>query len=85
MIERKVTISSDFESRLAALFVQTAGRFDSSIQVKLDNKIANAKSIMGIIALGLSGGDEVILSINGEDENEAINALEEFANVAKVI
>jgi len=78
MIEKTVTIGTAFETRSAALLVQTAGKFDSNILIKIDERMANAKSIMGIIALGASQGQTVQLMINGPDETLAMAALEQF-------
>ena len=78
MIERTVTINSSFETRLAALLVQAAGKFNCKIHIKTDEITANAKSIMGIIALGVAEGQEVRLVAEGDDERQAIQALEQF-------
>lgn len=62
-------------ARPAALFVQTAGKFLSIITVQKDNKKVNGKSIMGIMALGVSEGDEITIVAKGDDEKEAIDSL----------
>lgn len=62
-------------ARPAALFVQTAGKFLSEIIVKKEDKEVNAKSIMGIMALGVSQGNEITIIARGEDEKEAVEAL----------
>ena len=71
MIKSKVGL----HARPAALFVQTAGKFFSDIYVKMSDKKVNAKSIMGIMALGASNGDEITIITQGEDEKEAMNTL----------
>ena len=78
MIERTVTIGSSFETRSAALLVQTASKFTSKINIKVDDRTANAKSIMGIISLGITDGQAVQLIADGDDERQAIPALEQF-------
>lgn len=78
MIERTVTIGASFETRSAALLVQTASKFRSQIHIKVDERIANAKSIMGIISLGITDGQTVKLVADGDDERQAIPALEQF-------
>ena len=78
MIERTVSIGSSFETRSAAILVQTASKFNCKINIKIDERIANAKSIMGIISLGLNAGQEVQLIADGDDERQAIPALEQF-------
>jgi len=78
LIERKVTIGSSFDTRSVALLVQTAGKFSSKIHIKVDEKVANAKSVMGIISLGMTDGQTVKLIAEGDDERQAIPALEQF-------
>lgn len=83
MIERTVKIASSFETRSAALLVQTASRFTSKVYIKVDERTANAKSIMGIISLGLTDGQVVQLVADGDDERQVIPALEQFFLVVK--
>lgn len=78
MIERNVTIGSSFDTRSAALLVQTAGKFSSKVLIKTDGRTANAKSIMGIISLGIVDGQTIQLVAEGDDERQAIPALEQF-------
>ena len=78
MIEQTVTVSSSFGTRSAALLVQTASKFGCNIYIKIAGKNANAKSIMGIIALGAAIGEEVQLVADGPDEQQAIAALQQF-------
>ncbi len=77
MQSKRVIIKSKvgLHARPAALFVQTAGKFFSDIYVKMSDKKVNAKSIMGIMALGASNGDEITIITQGEDEKEAMNTL----------
>ncbi|WDV45219.1 HPr family phosphocarrier protein [Clostridiaceae bacterium M8S5] len=76
----KVTIKNKIglHARPAALFVQKASKFVSDIYIQKDNKEINGKSIMGIMALGVSCGEEITIKVHGEDEQEAISALVEF-------
>lgn len=67
-------------ARPAALFVQTASKFKSQVSIEKDNKTVNGKSIMGVLTLGASSGDKVTIIIEGPDENEAIEVIEEFFN-----
>ena len=83
MIERTVVIGSSFEARSAALLVQTASKFRSKIQIKLDERIANAKSIMGIISLGITDGQTVQLVADGDDARQALTALEQFFYISQ--
>lgn len=78
MIEHSIQVSSLFETRPAALLVQTASKFASRILLRVADKTANAKSIMGVISLGIEDGQTVTLIADGEDEKQAIPALEQF-------
>ena len=78
MIEQSISVISSLEARHAALFVQTASKFSSNIKIKIEDKIVNAKSIMGIISLGILDGNIVTIIADGEDESQAIMELERF-------
>jgi len=78
MIERTVTVNSGMEARLAAIFVQAASKFQSSIFVKIGSKKINAKSIMGMMSIGILDGQEVTLVAEGSDEEAAIAELNKF-------
>jgi phosphocarrier protein HPr len=62
-------------ARPAATFVKTALRFKSRTTVALDGKIADAKSILAVLALGAVGGTELRLTAEGEDAPDALAAL----------
>ncbi len=78
MTERIVNVASGLESRPAALFVQTASRFASSIKLTIDTRTINAKSIMGVLSLGVLDGHTVTLSADGADEEQAVSELSDF-------
>jgi len=78
MIERNISVSASLEARPAALFVQTASQFASSIYLKMDNKTINAKSIMGVISLGVLDNQNVTIIAEGQDEEQAADKLERF-------
>ena len=82
MLERNVQIThiEDHEFELATMVVQTAGRFNSVISIIMDNKRVNAKSIMGMMSLGLMEDDEVVVTANGPDEAEAIEGMTKLLN-----
>ncbi len=80
MTEQIISVASSLEARPAALFVQTANKFTSSIKIKIDNKVVNAKSIMGIISLGILDGHVVTITADGADEEQAVSELEKFLN-----
>lgn len=74
----KIQISSGLEARPVALLVQVASQFESEIYVECEEKRVNAKSIMGMMTLGLSAGEEIQVSANGGDEREAIEKIEKY-------
>lgn len=79
MINKPVVItSSNNEDNKAALMVQKASRFSSRIHLTYQNKTVNAKSIMGMMTLPLSKGDEILLQVDGSDEAEAVKQLTSF-------
>lgn len=80
MLNKIITVDmrdSDDASPIA-LLVQTAGRFNSKLTINRDNKTINAKSIMGMMAMGITNGDQIELVAEGTDESEAIEALADF-------
>ena len=80
MIKQEITIQSPegLEARPVALLVQVASQYGSEIYVESDNKKVNAKSIMGMMTLGLYAGETVTISANGDDEEEALANIEKF-------
>lgn len=79
-MEKLVTITnaSGLHARPAGMFVKKAAEFKSTVEVKAKGKNVNAKSIMGIMSLGLAQGDELTIVANGEDQEAAVNALAEL-------
>lgn len=84
MITKDMTIEikSGLAARPVAVFVQVASQFDSSIYVEYENKRVNAKSIMGMMTLGINAGEMVKVSAEGEDEADAISRIEEYLSCA---
>ena len=78
-----IEIQTGLEARPVALFVQVASRYESSIFVEIKDKRINAKSIMGMMSLGLSAGEEVVVSADGQDENDAILNIEKYLSEEK--
>jgi len=77
MLQQTVTIKNKLglHARAAAKLVNTAGRFESSVELKNEHKSADAKSIMGIMMLAASQGTELELTVEGEDEAEALESV----------
>lgn len=82
MVVKEVTVlnATGLHARPASMFVQTAGKFKSKIFVVKEGNEINAKSIMGIMAGGISQGTTVEIKAEGEDETEAVEALVKLIN-----
>ena len=80
MIKKSMTIQlqSGLEARPVALLVQVASQHECSSYVEADNKKVNAKSIMGMMTLGLAPGEKVTVTAVGADEEEAIRSIEQY-------
>jgi phosphotransferase system HPr (HPr) family protein len=78
MTQRTIQVTASLDARPAALFVQTASQFAASIHLTIENKRINAKSIMGVISLGVLDGQNVLISAEGKDEEQAVDRLEKF-------
>ncbi len=80
MVTKNMTVELEngAEARPIAFLVQVASQFESSIYIEYDNKKINAKSIMGMMTVNLSGNKEVSVSADGTDETEAIDKIEEY-------
>ena len=80
MISKSITISipSGLEARPVALLVQLASRFESKITIESGDKTVNAKSIMGMMTLGLAAGENVTVNADGADEESAVAEIEKY-------
>ena len=80
MINKRVTIANKLgmHARAAAKFVNLATSFASNIELEKGDRRVNGKSIMGVMMLAASKGSSVTLYANGNDEDEAINRLEQL-------
>lgn len=80
MISKKITIRipSGLEARPVALLVQVASQYESSVYIEPEEKRVNAKSIMGMMSLGLPAGDEITVIADGTDEIEAMENIEKY-------
>ena len=78
MINKEVIVrcESGLHNRQATSFVQKANEFESSIWMEYYNHKMNAKSLLGVMSMGIVTGETVVLSASGADEEEAVNALE---------
>jgi phosphocarrier protein HPr len=79
-IKREITITSKMglAAKPAALFIQKTSNYKSSIWIEKGERKANAKSLLGLLALGVDYGSKIVLIAEGDDEKEAINELSEY-------
>jgi phosphotransferase system HPr (HPr) family protein len=80
MIETPVVVRQDkgLDARPIALLVQEASQYTSSVYIHVDGKRINAKSIMGMMSLTLSEGEEFTVVTEGEDEEKASEGIKTF-------
>ena len=80
MITKEITIrlENGLEARPVALLVQEASKYESRIYISSGEKRVNAKSIMGMMSLGLDNGEQLEVSAEGEDEESAVVNIEKF-------
>ena len=80
MKETLVNNQVGLHARPATFFIQKANEFKSSIWVEKDDRRVNAKSLLGVLSLGIVKGTIINLMADGPDEETAINALVELIN-----
>ena len=80
MIKKPITIhlSTGLEARPVAQLVQVASQFNSEIYVEVGKKKVNAKSIMGMMTLGLIAGQSITVEADGADEDQAVSEIEKY-------
>lgn len=80
MVRKTMTVqlTAGLEARPIAMLVQVASQYDSKIYVETGSKRVNEKSIMGMMTLGISVGEEVTVSADGADEEKAIAEIESY-------
>ena len=82
MISREVTITNTIglHARPATFFIQKANGYKSSIWLECGDRKVNAKSLLGVLSMGIAQGMTVSLLADGADEDEALNGLEQLIN-----
>ena len=80
MIKKSIRIQLEggLEARPNALLVQEASKYDSTIYIQSGDKRVNAKSIMGMMSLGLDTGEKVTAIADGNDEEAALEGIEKY-------
>ena len=77
MFTKEVTVQNQvgLHARPATFFIQKANEFKSSIWVEKEDRRVNAKSLLGVLSLGIIGGSNIRIIADGTDEEAAANAL----------
>lgn len=77
MVSSEVTVSNSvgLHARPATFFIQRANSFKSSIWVEKDDRRVNAKSLLGVLSLGIVKGTSITIVADGTDEEEAVKTL----------
>ena len=80
MIEREVTVRNraGIHTRPASMLVKTASQFESEVYLRRDNYEINGKSVIGVMTLAAEQGAILTLVVEGDDEEEAANAITEL-------
>ena len=66
-----------------AMVIQISSNFDSSIYIEKDGRRANAKSLLGVLSLGIEHGDYLTVSAEGDDEEEALKKLTQYVTAGE--
>ena len=82
MYTQEIIISNDvgLHARPATFFIQKANEYKCGIWVEKDDRRVNAKSLLGVLSLGIAKGTAITLIADGNDEKEAVNALVELVS-----
>ena len=77
MVKQEVTITNNIglHARPATFFIQKANTFKSSIWIEKDDRRVNAKSLLGVLSMGIAKGMTVTLIADGQDEQAAVDGL----------
>ena len=80
MLSKNITIQNSvgLHARPATYFIQKANSYKSSIWIENSDRRANAKSLLGVLSLSISKGDEITILADGVDEQEAVDGLVEL-------
>ena len=80
MYSKEVTLQNQvgLHARPATFFIQKANEFKSSIWVEKEERKVNAKSLLGVLSLGIARGTGIVIIADGVDEKQAVDALVEL-------
>lgn len=74
----EIKLQNGLEARPVAMLVQVASKYDSTVYLESAGKKVNAKSIMGMMSLGLNSGENVVVVAEGADEEVAVEDIEKY-------
>ena len=74
----KIQLDGGLEARPIAVLVQVASQYESTVHLETEDKRVNAKSIMGMMSLGLDNGETVTIVCDGTDEEKALEGIEKI-------
>ena len=82
MVKQELVLNNSvgLHARPATFFIQKDNEYKSSIWVEKKDRRVNAKSLLGVLSLGVAPGDTVLLSADGEDEDAAVAGLLDLVN-----
>lgn len=80
MIAKEITVKNQvgLHARPATFFIQKANEFKSSIWIEKQDRRVNAKSLLGVLSLGITRGTVITIIVDGDDETEALESLIEL-------
>ena len=80
MVRRDVTITNNIglHARPATFFIQKANSYKSTIWIEKEDRKINAKSLLGVLSMGIAKGMTVTIVADGQDENDAISGLSDL-------
>ena len=86
MVKKEVTITNNIglHARPATFFIQKANTYRSSVWIERDERKVNAKSLLGVLSLGIAQGMTISIVADGSDEIDAVNGLINLINTVLV-
>lgn len=77
MFSKEITVTNQvgLYARPATFFIQKANEYRSTIMVEKEERKVNAKSLLGVLSLGITKGSNIMISAEGPDEEDAVNGL----------
>ena len=75
-----ITNASGLHARPATFFIQKATEFKSTVWIEMDERRVNAKSLLGVLSLGIAKGMTITLIADGQDEDAALDGLVALIN-----